>query len=146
VAEDAQIGWPKLPVGGGFISPVWSWFVGPRRAKEFSFVVGTTFSGRDAEAMGWANRAVPADQLGAYTLEIARKVALVPAVVLAMKKAAINTTMDLRGFSTSIKMTAAWDAAAHASPSVEKIRVKIREVGLRKAIDWFDQGGMQDEA
>ena len=37
---------------------------------------------------------------------------------------------------------AAWDAMAHASPSVERIREKIREVGLRGTISWFEAGGM----
>ena len=75
VAEDAQIGWPKLPVGGGFISPVWSWFVGPRRAKEFSFNVGVTFTGKDACEMGWANRAVPAAELESTVRDVAKRIA-----------------------------------------------------------------------
>jgi enoyl-CoA hydratase len=141
VAEDSQIGWPKLPVGGGFISPVWSWFVGPRRAKEFSFLVGTVFSGREAAEMGWANRAVPAAELDGYVQQLAERVARVPADILRVKKEAINRTLDLQGFTTSVQLTAAWDALAHASPSVEVIRRKIRELGLRGAIAWFEQGG-----
>jgi len=141
-AEDAVIGWPKLPVGGGFISPVWSWFVGPRRAKQLSFMVGNTFSGADAAAMGWANFAVPAEQLETRVREVADRIARVPSDILRLKKEAINTTADLQGFSTSIRLTAAWDALAHASPNVEFIRQKIRELGLRGAIAWFESEGM----
>ncbi|HEY7295222.1 MAG TPA: enoyl-CoA hydratase/isomerase family protein, partial [Dehalococcoidia bacterium] len=31
VAEDARIGLPSIPVGGGFITPMWTWLVGPKR-------------------------------------------------------------------------------------------------------------------
>lgn len=142
VAEETVIGWPKLPVGGGFISPVWSWFVGPRRAKQLSFMVGNTFSGSDAAAMGWANVAVPQGELESTVRDMANRIARVPSDVLRLKKEAINATADLQGFSTSIRLTAAWDALAHASPSVEIIREKIREVGLRGAIAWFETEGI----
>lgn len=142
VAEETVIGWPKLPVGGGFISPVWSWFVGPRRAKQLSFMVGNTLSGSEAEAMGWANVAVPQARLEAEVAEIAGRVAKVPSDILRLKKEAINATADLQGFSSSIRLTPAWDAIAHASPSVEVIRQKIREVGLRGAINWFETEGL----
>jgi enoyl-CoA hydratase len=142
VAEDAVLGWPKLPVGGGFISPVWSWFVGARKAKELSFLVGNTFSGAEAAQMGWANIAVPAAKLDATVVEIANRIARVAPDVLRLKKQALNTTLDMQGFSSSIQLTAAWDAMAHASPSVERIREKIREVGLRGTISWFEAGGM----
>lgn len=142
VADDAVLGWPKLPVGGGFISPVWSWFVGPRRAKQLSFMVGNTFSGAEAARMGWANLAVPGAELEEKVRSIASNIARVPSDVLRLKKQALNSTLDLQGFSTSIQMTAAWDAIAHASPSVEVLREKIRAVGLREAIKWFDAEGI----
>ncbi len=34
VAENAKVGWPSIPVGGGLISPMWSFLVGPKRAKQ----------------------------------------------------------------------------------------------------------------
>ena len=37
VAEDAHIGVPTTPRGGGYISPMWAWLVGPKRAKEMSY-------------------------------------------------------------------------------------------------------------
>lgn len=142
VAQETVIGWPKLPVGGGFISPVWSWFVGPRRAKQLSFMVGNTFSGSEAADMGWANLAVPQAELDVQVRDIANRIARVPSDVLRLKKEAINATADLQGFSSSIRLTAAWDAIAHASPSVEVIRQKIRELGLRGAISWYESEGL----
>jgi enoyl-CoA hydratase len=143
VSEEAVLGWPKLPVGGGFISPVWSWFVGPRRAKQLSFMVGNTFSGKEAAEWGWANMAVPAAELDTTVREVATNIARVPSDILRIKKQALNATLDAQGFTSSIQLTAAWDAIAHASPSVEVLREKIREVGLRGAIAWYEQGGFR---
>lgn len=143
IAEDTVVGWPKIPVGGGFISPVWSWFVGPRRAKELSFTVGNTLSGTEAAQMGWANRAVPADQLEAETRAVAERIATVPPDLLRVKKMAINRAMDVRGFTTGVRATSAWDAIAHASPNVEILRGKLRELGIKGAIEWFEAGGLK---
>jgi enoyl-CoA hydratase len=141
-AENAVIGWPKLPVGGAFISPVWMWFVGARKAKELSFVIGNEMSGAEAQELGWANHAVPADELDAFVLKMARRIALVPADVLRIKKEAINHCLDAQGFSNAVRQTGPWDALAHASPGVDRLRAEIREIGMKKAIEWFNEGGL----
>ncbi len=37
VALDAKIGEPAVPLGGGYIAPLWAPLVGPKRAKELAF-------------------------------------------------------------------------------------------------------------
>ncbi|WP_425569133.1 enoyl-CoA hydratase/isomerase family protein [Pseudonocardia xishanensis] len=59
VAEDARIGEPALPLGGGYIAPLWAPLVGPKRAKELAFLPGNAIDGRTAVEWGWANHAVP---------------------------------------------------------------------------------------
>ena len=64
VADDAKIGEPALPIGGGYIAPLWAPLVGPKRAKELAFVPGNSIDGRTAVEWGWANHSVavgPAD-------------------------------------------------------------------------------------
>mgnify|MGYP000364080019 CR=1 FL=1 len=34
VSEDAVIGWPALPLGGGYLSPFSAWLIGPKKAKD----------------------------------------------------------------------------------------------------------------
>lgn len=140
IAEDTKVGWPQLPVGGGLISPIWSWFIGPHKAKEFSFNVGATFTGAEAVAMGWGNRAVPAETLEAETLAMAQRVAKLPLDLLSVKKAAINHQMDAQGFSSAIRLGAEMNAIAHTSKAVDQTRDKIRELGVRGAIEWFQTG------
>ena len=42
------------------------WHLPHAKAREFAYV-GDTFSGKDMARMGWANYAVPADQLDDFT-------------------------------------------------------------------------------
>ena len=141
VAEDAQIGWPKLPVGGGVIGPTWSWFISPHRAKEFSFTVGTTFTGREAVEMGWGNRAVPAERLEDEVRATAERIAKVPSDILQMKKLAHNQMMDARGFREALMHTPTIDALVHGTPSVHYVNSKISELGIKGAIAWFEAEG-----
>lgn len=140
VTENATIGLPSLPVGGGYISPIWTWLVGPKRAKQMSFVAGSSISGRDAAEWGWANFAVPDGELAAEVRTLALEIARIPADILRMKKYAVNRVLDLQGFRASVKLGAETDALLHASGSVGAIRQSIRENGLKTAIEQFNAG------
>jgi enoyl-CoA hydratase/carnithine racemase len=140
VAEDAIVGLPKLPIGGGFITPMWTPLVGPKRAKQMSFVPGSQISGTTASEWGWANYAVPADELEDNVRELAREIAKVPARVLHMKKVAINRVWDVMGFRVTATMGAETDALLHASGDVTALADMIRESGLKGAIARFNAG------
>ena len=145
VAEDARIGLPSIPVGGGYISPMWTWLVGPKRAKEMSFIPGSQIDGRTASAWGFANRAVPADRLADDVRQIAAAMAVVPAKILRLKKSSINRTMDVQGFRVAVGLGAETDALLHASRPVQQISGMIRESGLRGAIARFRGGDVGDQ-
>ena len=140
VAEDASIRWPALPIGGGLIGPMWTWSVGPKKAKEMSYIAGSEMSGTEAFALGWANRCVPADALEEQTLLMARLIARTPADLLRLKKQAINRVMDVQGFRTIAAFSAEWDSIAHYSDGAAGMTAKIRELGLKGAIGWFKEG------
>jgi enoyl-CoA hydratase len=141
VADDARIGLPSIPVGGGFISPMWTWLVGPKRAKEMSFVPGAQIDGKTAADWGFANRAVPAARLETEVHELAQRMAVVPAKILQLKKASVNRTMEVQGFRTAIMLGTETDAILHYSQPVEELSGMIRESGLKGAIDRFNRGG-----
>jgi enoyl-CoA hydratase len=142
IAEDARVGWPTLPVGGGYISPIWTWLVGPKRAKQMSFMAGSSITGSEAADWGWANVAVPESELWDQVRTVARQIARIPADMLRMKKYAVNRVLDLQGFRSSVKLGAETDALLHASRSVDVIRHAIREQGLRQAIGQFNDGAI----
>lgn len=126
VADDAVIGTPTIPIGGGYITPMWVPLVGPKRAKQMSFVAGSTISGAEAAAWGWANYSVPAAELLTEVRRLSGEIAKRPAKVLRMKKLAINRVVDLAGFRNSLLMGAETDALLHYSQSVEELRATLR--------------------
>jgi enoyl-CoA hydratase len=137
VAEDARIGEPALPLGGGYIAPLWAPLVGPKRAKELAFLPGNAIDGRTAVQWGWANHAVPAHEVISTVEALAARMAKIPSDVLRIKKLAINRTMDAMGVRTAAAQVPEMDALLHLSPSVLQLREWIGEVGLKSAIAEF---------
>ncbi|MEU7812010.1 enoyl-CoA hydratase-related protein [Pseudonocardia sp. NPDC049154] len=137
VAEDARIGEPALPLGGGYIAPLWAPLVGPKRAKELAFLPGNAIDGRTAVEWGWANQAVPADRVQATVEGLAARMAKIPSDVLRIKKLSINRTMDAMGVRTAAAQVPEMDALLHLSPSVLQLREWIGEVGFKTAIAEF---------
>lgn len=138
VAEEAVIAAsPALPLGGGFISPLWSFRVGPQRAKEMSFVPGRRIDGRTAVEWGFANTAVPEAELESYVRELALSIATVPAPVLQMKKLAVNRVQEIQGFLTIAGFGADTDALIHTTSDVSEIQQLVRDVGIKEAIRRF---------
>jgi enoyl-CoA hydratase len=138
VAEDAQIGFPSIPAGAGYVSAFWNWMVGPHRTKYLAFLPGSRISGKEAEAFGFATRAFPAATLEKETYDYARRVAKVPAQKLRLEKLAINRATDLRGFRVSVQAGAEFDALFHFGPGNDEIRKVQKERGLRGAIQWYE--------
>lgn len=137
VAEDARIGEPALPLGGGYIAPLWAPLVGPKRAKEMALVPGAAIDGRTAVEWGFANHAVPADEVVTTVEAMAARMARIPADVLRIKKLSVNRTMDAMGVRTAAAQVPEMDALLHLSPSVLQLREWIGEVGLKAAIAEF---------
>lgn len=137
VAEDARIGEPGLPIGGGYIAPAWVSQVGAKRAKELAFLPGNHVDGRTAEAWGWANAAVPADQLIACVEALAARIAKIPLPVLTMKKRSINRAMEAGGFLTAVNAVAESDAILHFEPAVMELRDRLANDGLRETLARF---------
>ena len=138
VAENASIGFPSIPAGAGYVSSFWNWMVGPHRTKYLAFLPGSRISGKEAEAIGFATRAFPAESLERETYDYATRVTKVPAQKLRLEKLAINRAMDIRGFRTTVLAGAEFDAIFHFGPGNEEIRAVQKERGLRGAIQWYE--------
>lgn len=137
VTEDARIGEPKVPIGGGYIAPLWAPLVGAKRAKELAFVPGNSIDGRTAVDWGWANHSVPAEDLIAAVESLAARIALTPPDVLRIKKLSINRAAEAMGFREAAASVAEMDALLHLSPQVLKVKEMLGEVGLKETIKAF---------
>lgn len=139
-AEDAVIAAsPSLPIGGGFISPLWSFLVGPKRAKLMSFDAGHRIDGKTAAEWGWATEAVPAALLDEHVATLAASIARTPASILKLKKEAVNRTQEMQGFFTVARMGAETDALLHLTPEIQEFQKSIQENGLKRAIAKFNE-------
>lgn len=137
VAEDARIGEPGIPLGGGYIAPAWVSQVGAKRAKELAFLPGNHVDGKTAVEWGWANAAVPADRLVACVEALAERIAKIPLPVLTMKKRSINRAMEAGGFLNAVNAVSESDAILHFEPSVLELREQLAKEGLRETLARF---------
>jgi enoyl-CoA hydratase len=140
VTRDAQIGFPAIPAGGGYISPMWMLFVGPKRAKQMSFVAASRITGQTASEWGWANYAVEPDELFDDVAALARRIAKIPAPIIRMKKYSINRAAEVQGFRLIPSLGAETDALLHYSEAVKELSAMIRTEGMKAAIQHFQEG------
>ncbi len=139
VAEDATIGFPSIPAGAGLIGQMWTWVVGPSRAKYMSFLPGSQLTGKEAEGFGWATMAFPRERLERETYSYAKRIARVPPELLQIKKLSINRTVDLQGFRAATMFGAEWDTIAHETEGVKDLQRSIKDRGLRATIESFKE-------
>jgi len=139
VTDHAIIGEPSIPVGGGYLAPVWASLIGPKRAKQMSFLPAGRFSGTTAVEWGWANYAVSQDEMWDNVGSMAAEMSRIPLEILRMKKYAINRVADLQGFRTVANIGAETDALLHFSPSVIELQQLIKDNGLKEAIRVFSR-------
>lgn len=138
MAEDCVLGWPRLPVGGGLLGPMFAASFGARRAKEMDFVVGSRMTAKTAHEWGVVNRVVPATNLAEETFTLASRVSRTPPTLLALRKAAINQASERAGFLQTLRACAEWDALAHGDVSVAQTRDLLHEHGIHEAIKMFE--------
>jgi len=138
-SEDATFGIPQLPVGIGFVLPFWTWLMGPKKAREIFYRIGSTISAAEAERLGLLNAVVPAAELETHVRNVAAAIAETPAEILLLAKRSINETQEVQGFRQSLMFGAEIDALSHQSDAVRAVNRLIREQGLRAALQgWKD--------
>jgi enoyl-CoA hydratase len=142
IGAETVVGFPKVPVGGGFISPMWSWRVGSQNARLMSYQVGIEITGQRAHEMGYAALCFPEAELAAETFKVAENIAKLPSELLQIKKYANNRVLEQQGFRAAVLGAAEWDAIAHAGQTVADAREWIHELGLKGAIAKFAKEGM----
>jgi enoyl-CoA hydratase len=77
------------------------WELGARKAKEFLFTADS-WNAEEAHRLGMVNHVVALDELEAFTLAMAEKIARKPAFALKLAKEAVNKTLDIQGQMNAI--------------------------------------------
>ena len=138
VADDSEIGWPSLPLGGGVEEVLFAFYVGARKAKEYAFQTAMRIDGREAHDVGWANRSVPLEQLHDTVQRMAERMARTPPGLLRLKKESINRVVDQMGFRDAVRVSAAWCVLSHTDPGVAAVLDRVRAQGIKATIAEYD--------
>ena len=139
MAEDARIGYMPTRVWGCPTTAMWTYRLGPMRAKQMMFT-GDLISGRQAADWGLANLAVPAEELEQTALDLANRIAGVPLGHLAMHKLVVNQVMLNMGLEQSQTMATVFDGITRHNPEGLWFRRHAQTHGFKSAIEWRDSG------
>ena len=139
MAEDARIGYMPTRVWGCPTPAMWTYRVGPMRAKQLMFT-GDTIDGRTAADWGLATMAVPAAELDAATQRLAERVAGVPSSHLAMHKLVVNQVMLHMGLEQTQQLATLMDGITRHNPEGLWFRRYAQEAGFKAAVQWRDSG------
>jgi enoyl-CoA hydratase len=119
VAEDAKIGYPPVRLMSSPDMGWHAWLLGYRRAME-AMLTGDSMTGAEAAASGFANRAVPADDLEDTVLAMAERVAKIPPDLQALNKRVVHRAMEAMGMRDGMRATADINALGfHQRSSLE---------------------------
>jgi enoyl-CoA hydratase len=77
------------------------WELGPRKTKEL-MLTGDALDVDEAHRLGMVSKVFPADDLGARTLEFARRIAALPTMTALLIKESVNQTVDNMGFTNAL--------------------------------------------
>jgi enoyl-CoA hydratase len=139
MANDARIGYMPTRVWGCPTTAMWTYRLGPTRAKQLMFT-GDTIDGATAAQWGLANEAVPAAQLDAAVMKLASRIAGVPRSHLAMHKMVVNQVMLAMGLEQSQQMATVFDGITRHNPEGLWFRRYAQAEGFKAAVQWRDSG------
>ena len=139
MAEDARIGYMPTRVWGCPTTAMWTFRLGPTRAKQMMFT-GDTIDGRTAAEWGLANECVPADRLDAATMKLAARIAGVPRGHLAMHKMVVNNVLLTMGLEQTQQLATVFDGITRHNPEGMWFRRYAQAEGFKAAVQWRDSG------
>jgi len=139
MADDARIGYMPTRVWGCPTTAMWTYRLGPTRAKQLMFT-GDTIDGRTAMAWGLANEAVPMEALDGAAMALAQRIAGVPRSHLAMHKMVVNQVMLNMGLEQSQSMATLFDGITRHNPEGLWFRRYAQAEGFKAAVTWRDSG------
>lgn len=139
MAEDARIGYMPTRVWGCPTTAMWTYRLGPMRAKQLMFT-GDLIDGKTAADWGLATLAVPLDALEATTMKLASRMAGVPRGQLAMHKMVVNQVMLTMGLEQTQMMATVFDGITRHNPEGLWFRRHAQAHGFKSAVEWRDSG------
>jgi enoyl-CoA hydratase len=137
--ENAQLGHPGLRgLGTSRTGVIWPLVMGMRKAKEL-YYTGESVSGREAAEIGMINYAWPGAELETRAIAFADRIANMSADHLAILKLNMNRFYENMGIYSSVRSSTDLDAMAQTTEYAYAWQDRIREQGLKGALEWRDE-------
>lgn len=138
--EDAFFGEPELKFGAGIVLMILPWIVGPKVAKEIILTGEDRIPAKRAYEIGMVNRVVPAADLDAAALRLARHLAAIDPNLVKETKRAINRALEARGMLEALEAALDIDLLieGEGSPDKRAFMEVARSRGLKAALAWRD--------
>jgi enoyl-CoA hydratase len=130
-AEDSILGHPAVATGGVTGMPMWSWYLGTRKAKELLFT-GKLIDGLEAERIGLVSMTAPDDELDAFVDDVVAQILTVPHDSVTLTKEALNTAADVMGLATTWRTQGHMSALARYSDLLDLDIEGLQERNRRK--------------
>jgi enoyl-CoA hydratase len=139
VAEDsAKIGYPPARVWGVPTSALWSFRIGPARAKRL-LLTGDSIDGATAVEWGLATEAAPAGELDQRFEALLERIARVPVNQLVMHKLLINQAFYAQGLQATQELGVLFDGIARHTPEGFDWQRLAAEKGFKEAVRERDE-------
>jgi enoyl-CoA hydratase len=133
VEDEAKIGYPPARVWGVPTTALWSWRIGPARAKRL-LLTGDSISGAEAVEWGLAADAAPAAALDQRFEALLDRVAKVPISQLVMHKLLVNQALYAQGLHSTQVLGTVFDGVARHTPEGHAFAQRAAEAGWREAV------------
>jgi enoyl-CoA hydratase len=128
-AEDCRIGYPPARVWGSPTTAMWIYRIGLERSKRL-LLTGDPVDGRTAVDWGLASQCAPEAELEHAGMELAARVARLPANQLHMMKLLVNQAFEQMGLHTTQLIGTLLDGSARHTPEgTEFTRLAMSDVG-----------------
>ncbi|CAK9000702.1 unnamed protein product [Durusdinium trenchii] len=138
MAEDAKIGYPPARVWGCPTTAMWSFRLGPEKAKRM-LLTGDLITGAEAAKMGLVLQAVPALELDQRTEELAQRMSSIPRNQLIMQKMVINQSIEASMAATQ-RLATLFDGVTRHYPEGMWFKAHAEAHGFPSAIRLRDGG------
>ena len=133
IAADAKIGYPPARVWGSPTTAMWTYRLGPQRAKRLLFT-GDSLSGIEAAEWGLALEAPAPEDLDARTEVLVERIARLPLNQLRMMKLLVNQPLYAQGLHATQLLGTVFDGIARHTTEGYAFQARAAADGFRAAV------------
>ena len=138
-SEETQIGEPEIQFNSGPTFGIMPYILSMKKTKEL-LLTGDRISAGKAEQIGLITKCVPASELDAEVMSLAKKLVKIPVPAMRLNKEAINRSYEIAGFRSSVHYGENIFATILMSETPESAQFYeiANKEGLAAAFKWRD--------